>query len=100
MDLIHALRLKIDCESLQVNSTVENIKLPPDFQEYEDLFSPGLGCASGFVHKVNVRKDVTPVQAKLRRLPFAIRQSVSKELARLEKDGAIEPINSSEWISP
>ena len=40
MDLIYALRLKIDCESLQVNSTVENIKLPPDFQEYEDLFSP------------------------------------------------------------
>ena len=36
----------------------------------------------------------------MRRLPFAIRQSVSKELARLEKDGAIEPINSSEWISP
>ena len=42
MDLIYALRLKIDCESLQVNSTVENIKIPPDFQEYEDLFSPAI----------------------------------------------------------
>ncbi|XP_051794021.1 ribonuclease inhibitor-like [Acanthochromis polyacanthus] len=58
------------------------------------------GTVKGFVHKVKVRPDVQPVQMKLRRLPFAVRDQVSEELQRLEKDGVIERIDSSPWVSP
>ena len=45
MDLIHSLGLKIDCESLQVNSTESSyIKLPSHIKQFEDLFSPEPGC--------------------------------------------------------
>lgn len=36
----------------------------------------------------------------MRRIPLAARQSVSEEIRRLEANGVIERINSSEWVSP
>lgn len=39
-------------------------------------FTEPLGVAAGFVHKVNVCPDMPPVQQKLRRLPFAVRDAV------------------------
>ncbi|ROL45726.1 hypothetical protein DPX16_0114 [Anabarilius grahami] len=59
-----------------------------------------LGCAQGFAHLVKVRADVKPVQQKLRRLPFAVRDAVSQELKRLIQQDVIEPIESSEWVTP
>ena len=101
MDLIHSLGLKIDCESLQVNSTESSyIKLPSHIKQFEDLFSPEPGCAVGFTHKVQVKDNAIPVQAKLRRLPFSIRKTVSEELVKLEKNKIIERVDSSEWVSP
>ncbi len=64
-------------------------------------FTEPLGLAAGFVHKVNVRSDVLPVQyQKLCRLPFAVRDAVSQALKRLESEGIIEKGDSSPWVSP
>ncbi|XP_041940375.1 uncharacterized protein K02A2.6-like [Alosa sapidissima] len=59
-----------------------------------------LGCAKGFTHLVKVRPGITPVHQKLRRLPFAVREAVSEELKKLVEQDVIEPVDSSEWISP
>ncbi len=59
-----------------------------------------LGCARGFVHRVQVRPGSQPVQQKLRRLPFSIRNEVSKELQKLVQQDVIEPVDASEWVSP
>ncbi len=59
-----------------------------------------LGCARGFMHRVHLRSGVQPVQQKLRRLPFSIRNEVSMELQKLVKQDVIEPVDASEWISP
>ncbi len=61
---------------------------------------PTMGCVKGFVHKVKVREDVKPVQQKLRRLPFAVRDAVSAELKRLLDVDIIEKIDASPWVSP
>ncbi len=63
-------------------------------------FTEPLGLAAGFVHKINVHSDVPPVQQKLRRLPFAVRDAVSQEVKRLESEGIIEKVDSSPWVSP
>lgn len=62
--------------------------------------SEKLGCAQGFVNLVKIRAGVKPVQQKLHRLPFAVRDAVSQELKRLIQQDVIEPIESSEWVSP
>ncbi len=58
-----------------------------------------LGCARGFMHCIHLRSGVQPVQQKLRRLPFSIRNEVSMELQKLVKQDVIEPVDASEWVS-
>ena len=59
-----------------------------------------LGCAQGFIHLVKMRPNETPVQQKLSRLPLSVRDAVSQERKNLVKLDVIEPIDSSEWVSP
>lgn len=93
-DLFRALRMQvidgqvIPASSIQSNYAVESVTVET------------LGCTKGFTHKVKVCPDVKPVQQKLRRLPFSVREAVSKELKKLVEQDVIEPVKSSEWISP
>ena len=91
-DLITALRLTLQ------DNVVMNIALSLE-SEFPQLFRDGIGLAKGYVHRVKT-KPVPPVQHKLRRLPFAIRDKVSAELERLVEADIIEPVDASEWISP
>ncbi len=52
------------------------------------------------MHKVRVRDDVKPVQQKLRRLSFSVRDAVSAELKRLLDADITEKIDASPWVSP
>ncbi len=47
-----------------------------------------------------MRSNVPPVQQKLCRLPFAVRDAVSQEIKRLESEGIIEKVDSSPLVSP
>ncbi|KAI4894806.1 hypothetical protein NFI96_001731 [Prochilodus magdalenae] len=64
------------------------------------LLSGILGCAKGFVHKVKLSESVVPVRQKLRRLPLSVRDAVSAELEHLLKEGIIERVDASPWVSP
>ncbi|XP_043246361.1 uncharacterized protein K02A2.6-like [Amphibalanus amphitrite] len=61
---------------------------------------PGLPPLRGFVHRVKVRDGVSPVQQKMRPLPYSVREEVKAHLADLEAKGVIEKVDSSPWISP
>ncbi|XP_037393143.1 uncharacterized protein K02A2.6-like [Pygocentrus nattereri] len=61
---------------------------------------PVFGCVKNFVHKVKLRDDISPVQQRLRRLPFSVRDAVSAELKTLQAAGIIEKIDASPWVSP
>lgn len=75
--------------------------LPLEFREkFSHLFSDETGLVKGFAHHINRKVNVTPVAAKLRRLPLALREQVSAEVQRLEQAGIIEKVDASEWISP
>lgn len=60
----------------------------------------GIGCATGFVHKIQIMPNAVPVQQKLRRLQFSVRQAVLEELQDLQEKGIIERIDPSPWVSP
>ncbi|XP_043215231.1 uncharacterized protein LOC122378317 [Amphibalanus amphitrite] len=61
-----------------------------------------LPAINGFVHKVRLRADVEPVKKKLRSLPYAVREDVTKHLQELEEQGVIEKVgkHTSPWLSP
>lgn len=102
IDAIEALRLHINGMSLQcTNITQAPQGLDPElFSEFSTLFDGKLGLAANFIHKVKIRQGVTPVAAKLRRLPFSVRDAVREELQRLEQNDVIEKVDASEWVSP
>lgn len=73
----------------------------PIAQEFNSLFTEGLGLIKGFSHRVVVKSGVCPTQQTLRRLPYAVRDKVSAELKRLENEGIIERVTeATEWVSP
>ena len=49
---------------------------------------------------MQLKPDVTPVQQKLRPLPFALREEVKAHLQKLQEAGIIEPVDASPWVSP
>lgn len=100
LDLIRALKWTLSHESNHV-SPADLSQAPPTAPVMEAKTDPSsVGCVAGFVHKVKVHEYAVPVQQKLWRLPFAVRHAVSDELDMLLKEGIIERIDASPWISP
>ena len=89
---IQLLHLQIDGASLSCFTTSDadlpSVSTAPS--EFPSLFSDNLGLIKGYQHKIKLKLEARRVQQKLRPLPFAAREKVSRELARLEQDGVIE----------
>lgn len=99
MDLIKGLELCFNGSTIQGEHRPTALAPVMDLSTTPPLPS-GYGCAKQFVHKVKVSSAVTPVRQKLRRLPLSVRDAVSKEIDRLLKEGIIEKIDASPWVSP
>nr|XP_055061179.1 uncharacterized protein K02A2.6-like [Misgurnus anguillicaudatus] len=67
---------------------------------YASVFQPDLGMLKGISAKLHVVKDAVPKFCKPRTVPYALKQSVEKELCKLEKEGVISPVSYSEWAAP
>ncbi|PIK48057.1 hypothetical protein BSL78_15069 [Apostichopus japonicus] len=118
-DLIQGLGLIIDgaklscystentpsATSTSTTNTPTNIPNPiignPIASKFQDLFTDDLGVIKGFQHKIKLSADAKPVQQSLRRIPFAVRDMVTQELANLEAQGVIEKVHgATDWVSP
>lgn len=70
----------------------------PLMEEYKDCFE-GLGCLPG-KHKIHVNENVPPVVHPCRKVPFALREKLKVELARMEKLEVIKKIDEpTDWVS-
>lgn len=50
--------------------------------------------------KIHLDKEECPWFFKARKVPFATRQKVEKELQRLQSLGVIQPVQFSDWAAP
>ncbi|KAG8171902.1 hypothetical protein JTE90_015263, partial [Oedothorax gibbosus] len=50
--------------------------------------------------KLELKSDVTPKFCRARPVPFALKDRVEFEIDRLEKEGIIERVETSEWATP
>lgn len=67
---------------------------------FEDLFSEKLGLLKNVKVSLDTVGNVQPVFVKARKIPYALVESVEKELKKLESDGIIEKIETTEWGTP
>ena len=91
-------RITLDWKAIRAVNRQDALK--PLLDEYQDVFSPGLGTISGFQAELRVAETARPRFHKARPLPFARRDAVKDELDRLERAGVIEKVSSSDWAAP
>ncbi|GFY30333.1 uncharacterized protein K02A2.6 [Trichonephila clavipes] len=69
-------------------------------REYKDIFDDKLGEINNYEAKLKLRHGVKPIFCRVRTVPFALKGRVENEIDRLEKEGIIEKVDSSEWATP
>ena len=67
---------------------------------HEALFTEELGGVHPHKATLSVKADATPKFFKPRPIPFAIKDAVGQELDRLERQGIIQKVDSSDWAAP
>ena len=90
-------KVKLDwCKIHHMSET----KLHTILGNHSSVFKDELGCMKDIKAKIYVEENGIPKFCRARRVPSALRQKVSQELERLEKNGVIEPVRFSEWAAP
>ena len=68
--------------------------------KHKALFKDELGKVHPEKAKLHVRPDATPRFFKSRPVPFAIKEAIGKELDKLEEQGILQKVDSSDWAAP
>ena len=75
-------------------------KLEDIVQQFPKLFDGKLGTIKGFTAELKVKQNAPPQYFKPRTVPFALRDKVEAEIQRLEKEGVLKKVESSDWATP
>jgi hypothetical protein len=67
---------------------------------FPDVFKSGIGTFNKCTKKLTVSEGAHPVWRRARPVPHVLRPAVSSELARLQNEGVISPVDWSEWGTP
>ena len=68
--------------------------------KYPSVFQEGLGKLQGFKARIHVDPNAKPRFFRPRSMPYSVRDKVEKELARLQEEGMIEPVEVLDWAAP
>ena len=68
--------------------------------KHSELFTESYEGMKGLEAHITMRGDARPVFVKARRVPYALKEQVERELDKLEKNGVIKKTDRSCWASP
>ena len=68
-------------------------------QHYPDVFTEKLGTMQNFTATLQLWKDTRPVFCKPRSVLFALKDSITKELDWLDKEGVLKEVSYSDWAA-
>ncbi|XP_037509161.2 uncharacterized protein LOC119385864, partial [Rhipicephalus sanguineus] len=74
--------------------------IPSLLTDFQSLFQPGVGTFAGTTAGIHVPEGVQPRFFKPRPLPFALKDGVTQELQRLQREGILVPVKTAEWAAP
>lgn len=92
--------LNVQFEGVNVIDYARKSKIDELLQKYAVITKPDLSKIKDVQAKLNLKEDHKPVYLKARTVPFKLIPLVDAELDRLEKEGIIEKVNTSEWATP
>ena len=68
--------------------------------EFRELFSNTAGVYNKREITLHVQPNTKPIALAARRVPYALKPKVEKELERLQNAGHLEKVDASEWATP
>jgi hypothetical protein len=92
--------IKLDWENLFSANIMHVSELDSVLDKHSSLFKPGLGTMKHHTAVLYVKDNARPVFCKARPVPYALKERIEQEYARLQKEGIIVPVTHAEWASP
>ncbi|XP_070394031.1 uncharacterized protein [Dermacentor albipictus] len=74
--------------------------VPSLLTKFKSLFQPGVGIFAGMTAGIHVPEGARLHFFKPRRLPFTLKEGVTQKLQRLQREGILVPVKTSEWAAP
>jgi hypothetical protein len=68
--------------------------------KHSELFKEGYSGMTGLEAHIRMKENANPIFVKSRKVPYALKVEVEKELDKLEKHGVIIKTERSNWASP
>ena len=90
--------LRLDWKEIHLVGSMDLLRSLLD--KYAEVFREGLGELEGHEAKIYVDRGAQPKFCKARPIPYAMRSKVEEELAQLQKQGIITPIQFADWAAP
>lgn len=100
LDSFNKLGFEIVDEIENISKEAQTTLIEELKKEFDEVFSPGLGKCSSFLAHIQLKENCKPRFYKARPVPWALREAVETELRRLEREGVISPITTSQWATP
>ncbi|XP_058024057.1 uncharacterized protein K02A2.6-like, partial [Ahaetulla prasina] len=69
-------------------------------KEFGDVFRDCLGKYTGTPISFNLDPQVAPIRLKARRVPFALKPRIDRELDKLVNQGILVPVDHAKWETP
>ena len=69
-------------------------------EQYKSVFENTLGTLRGQKADIKVEENCQSSFHKARPVPYALRPKVEAELARLQREGILSPVDHSDWATP
>ncbi len=69
-------------------------------EKFEVVFKEELGHIKGYKASIQLKDNAKSSFYKARNVPYALKEKVEIELDRLERDGEIEKVSTSQWAAP
>lgn len=76
------------------------IQLDSLLSKHSELFEESYEGMKGFEAHITMKDGAKPVFIKSRRVPYALKDEVERELEKLERHGVIKKTERSNWASP
>ena len=97
-DWLRHIRLDWKAIAQTVNSVSERYQ--PLLDKYSEVFREELGTLKSIKAKLHIKPQAMPKFCKPRAVPFALKEALGRELARLEELGILQKVDRSDWAAP
>ena len=79
---------------------LQNDELQQLLAQYNSVFQPGIGTIRGYKADIHLKEGTKPVFKKSRPVAYALQPLLEAELERLQSEGILKPVETSQWATP